>query len=141
MALVVDDDPHVVRLIGRMLRSVAPELRVLECFGGAEGLELARAHRPDVIFVDLMMPGMSGKQFIEVAAAEAALAHIPIIVVSVRSVDQETAPVQGDLHVRRASGFALGELLSLIDALLNHLTRSDAMALANGATDRAAPAG
>jgi chemotaxis response regulator CheB len=123
MALVVDDDPHVVRLIGRMLRSVAPELRVLECFGGAEGLELARAHRPDVIFVDLMMPGMSGKQFI------------------VRSVDQETAPVQGDLHVRRASGFALGELLSLIDALLNHLTRSDAMALANGATDRAAPAG
>jgi signal transduction histidine kinase/DNA-binding response OmpR family regulator len=141
VALVVDDDPHVVRLIGRMLRSVAPELRVLECFGGAEGLELARAHHPDVIFVDLMMPGISGKQFIEVAAAEGALAHIPIIVVSVRSVDQETAPVQGDLHVRRASGFALGELLSLIDSLLNHLTRSDAMALANGATDPAAPAG
>ena len=46
MALVVDDDPHVVRLIGRMLRAAAPELRVLECFGGEEGLTLARTHQP-----------------------------------------------------------------------------------------------
>ncbi len=118
VALVVDDDPHIVRLIGRMLRSVAPELRVLECYGGEEGLTLARTHHPDVIFVDLMMPGMSGQRFIELATAEADLARIPIIVVSVRSVEQETAPVQGEVRIQRASGFALGELLALLEAVL-----------------------
>ena len=87
------------------------------------------------------MPGMSGQRFIKLATAEAELARIPIIVVSVRSVEQETAPVQGELRVQRASGFALGELLALLETLLTHLTRSDAVNPATAAVPLAAPAG
>ena len=104
-ALVVDDDPHIVRLLGRMLHAIAPELRVLEAFGGEEGLALARSHHPDVIFVDLMMPGITGQRFIEIASGDAALCSIPIIVVSVRSVEQEAAPIMGELRLSLRQAF------------------------------------
>ena len=39
--MCIRDSPHIVRLIGRMLRSLIPELHALEAFGGAEGLTIA----------------------------------------------------------------------------------------------------
>jgi len=133
-ALVIDDDPHIVRLMGRMLRVIAPDVRVLEAFGGEEGLALARSHSPDVIFVDLKMPGMSGQQFIQIATSEASLATIPIIVVSVRSIADEAAPLLGEVRLRRTVGFSLSEMLTVVEALLAHITRADAISPANAAS-------
>ena len=133
-ALVVDDDPHIVRLLGRMLHAIAPELRVLEAFGGEEGLTLARSHHPDVIFVDLMMPGITGQRFIEIASGDAALCSIPMIVVSVRSVEQEAAPIMGELRLSHAAGFSLSEMLAIVQLLLTSVTRSDAVSPANAAS-------
>lgn len=90
----------------RMLRAIAPDVHVLEAFGGEEGLDIARSHSPDIVFIDLMMPGMSGQQFISAAARERHLAGTPIVVVSVRSIEQENAPLLGDVVIRRAEGFA-----------------------------------
>lgn len=132
-ALVIDDDPHIVRLIGRMLRSLAPEVHILEAFDGAEGLAIARSHAPEVIFVDLNMPGMSGEQFIDAVQAEPALAGAPIVVVSVRSSEQENAPIQGEVRVQRTQGFALSELLTLLESTLTGLTRPDAVSPASAA--------
>jgi len=125
-ALVVDDDPHIVRLIGRMLRSASPDIQVMEAFGGEEGLALAQARPPDVIFVDLYMPGMNGEALIQAAQLDPRLAHTTIVVVSVRSVEQELAPIQGELWIRREHGFTLSELLCLIEANLCTLTQADA---------------
>ena len=132
-ALVVDDDPHIVRLIGRMLRSLAPNVHTLEAFDGAEALEVARTYKPDIIFADLHMPGMSGQQLIETVNKDPALAGTPIIVVSVRSTEQETAPIQGEVSIRRAHGFALTELLTLLETTLTGLTRPDAISPASAA--------
>lgn len=140
-ALVIDDDPHIVRLIGRMLRSLAPEVHTLEAFDGAEGLAIAQMHAPEVIFVDLNMPGMSGQQFIEAVNADPALVGVPIVVVSVRSTEQESAPIQGEVRIQRAQGFALSELLALIETILAGLTRPDAVSPANAAARLAALAG
>ncbi len=137
-ALVVDDDPHIVRLIGRMLRSLAPDVHTLEAFGGAEALEVVRTRKPDIIFVDLHMPGMSGEQFIAAVNGELALAGTPIIVVSVRSTEQETAPIQGEVSIRRPHGFALTELLALLETTLTGLTRPGAISPANAALRLAA---
>jgi CheY-like chemotaxis protein/nitrogen-specific signal transduction histidine kinase len=140
-ALVIDDDPHIVRLIGRMLRSLAPEVHTLEAFDGAEGLAIAQTHAPEVIFVDLNMPGMSGQQFIEAVNADPSLAGVPIVVVSVRSTEQESAPIQGEVRIQRAQGFALSELLALIETTLAGLTRPDAVSPANAAARLATLAG
>jgi len=139
-ALVIDDDPHIVRLIGRMLRSLAPGIHVTEAFDGAEALDVARLHSPDVIFVDLNMPAMSGQQFIEVARTDPNLVATPIIVVSVRNVEQEMAPIQGELCIRCERGFALSELLGLIETVLGGITRLGATSLSSAAAHRATPA-
>uniref|UniRef100_A0A7C1JYR0 histidine kinase n=1 Tax=Caldilinea aerophila TaxID=133453 RepID=A0A7C1JYR0_9CHLR len=125
-ALVVDDDPHIVRLIGRMLRSVSPDIQVMEAFGGEEALALAQARPPDVIFVDLYMPGMNGEALIQAVQLDPRLTRTTIVVVSVRSVEQELAPIQGELWIRREHGFTLSELLCLIEANLCTLTQADA---------------
>lgn len=140
-ALVIDDDPHIVRLIGRMLRSLAPGVQVLEAFDGEEGLAVAHTHPPDIIFVDLQMPGIGGEQFIDMLAADPDLAGTPVVVVSVRSVEQENAPIQGELAIRRAQGFALSELLGLIDMALAAITRPDVVSPASAAARLAALAG
>ncbi len=132
-ALVIDDDPHIVRLIGRMLRSIASDVHVLEAFGGAEGLAVARTHSPDIVFVDLKMPGMSGEQFIAATKGEPHLASVPIVAVSVRSIEQESAPLHGDFMIRRGQGFVLSELLVLLETTLAGITRADAGSPANAA--------
>ncbi len=129
--LVIDDDPHVVRLIARILKSITPDLQVLEAFGGEEGLKVVRSQRPDVIFVDLGMPGMNGRALIQAVRADPALAATPIIVVSVRSVAEETALLMGEIRLARQSGFSLSELLSLLQATLSTITRADAVSPAN----------
>lgn len=58
--LIADDDP-VVRFGLRMMLSGAPDLRVVaEAGDGAEAVELARRHRPDVVLMDIRMPGTDG---------------------------------------------------------------------------------
>lgn len=123
-ALVVDDDPHIVRLIGRILRSVSPEIQVMEAFSGEEALALAQARPPDIIFVDLYMPGMNGEAFIRAVQLDTRLARTTIVIVSVRSVEQELAPIQGELWIQREHGFTLSELLCLIEANLCTLTQA-----------------
>jgi len=131
--LVIDDDPHIVRLISRMLRSISATLRVLEAFGGEEGLAVVRSQKPDAVFVDLMMPGMSGHKFIEAVRQDRQLGQTPIIVVSVRSVEDETSPIVGEVRLERTTGFSLSELLAVVQSMLATITRSDAISPANAA--------
>jgi CheY-like chemotaxis protein len=57
--LVVDDEDHVVRALKLTLeRAMACE--VIPCTDGNEALHLARTKRPDIILMDVMMPGMGG---------------------------------------------------------------------------------
>ena len=136
-ALLVDDDPHVVRLLGRMLRTLNADLHFYEAFNGQEALTIARAQRPDVIFLDLNMPQMGGRAVIEALLADWSMTpdfeRIPIVVVSVRSVNEESAPLQGELRISRPDGFTLTELLNLLNAVQRCLTRPDAVSPASAA--------
>jgi DNA-binding response OmpR family regulator/anti-sigma regulatory factor (Ser/Thr protein kinase) len=124
-ALIVDDDPHVVRLIVRMLAAIDPAIQVREAFGGEAGLAIARSQRPDVIFLDLVMPQLNGYRLMEEISADQSLAHTAVIVVSVRSVDQESARLPGELWLRRPNGFSLTEVLQTLNVMLASITQPD----------------
>jgi PAS domain S-box-containing protein len=87
-ALVVDDSSVNRRLLAALLESAA--VRVISASSGQEALDLAAKHRPDVVLLDLRMPGMDGLEAARRLRAESSIPHAPVIAV--------TASVLGDVH-------------------------------------------
>ena len=80
--LVVDDDRHMRTLCRASLEEAG--FRVLEAAGGEQALESVRADRPDLILLDIMMPGISGWEVTSALLADRSTDHIPIIFISAR---------------------------------------------------------
>jgi DNA-binding response OmpR family regulator len=81
--LVVEDDPVILRLL-----EVNFELEgftVLLAHDGAEGIAVARTHRPDVVITDIMMPRTSGLELVESLKADPDTKAIPIILLSAKA--------------------------------------------------------
>jgi signal transduction histidine kinase/DNA-binding response OmpR family regulator len=84
--LVIDDDPSVRDLAGRSL--VQEGYAVHTAASGAEGLALARQLLPDVITLDVMMPGMDGWTVLQQLKADPELASIPVVMMSMLDADE-----------------------------------------------------
>jgi len=82
LVLVVEDQPDLNRFVCDCL---AGEHRTESAFDGKEGLEKARALRPDLIITDVMMPVMSGDELVTALRAEPMLASVPILLLSART--------------------------------------------------------
>src|SRR3989475_10288119 len=112
--LVVDDDPMVATTVQRVLRPEGYEVEV--ALGGAQALEQARAQRPDLVVLDLMMPGIDG---LEVCRQLRASGDLPILMLTARSgtADRVTGLDTGadDYLVKP---FVYAELLARVRALL-----------------------
>jgi CheY-like chemotaxis protein len=78
--LVVDDDRDICFTIAEAL--ALDGHRVLTASNGQMALEQARRNRPDLIVLDLMMPVMSGWQFLEARREDPDLASVPVIVIT-----------------------------------------------------------
>jgi two-component system LytT family response regulator len=68
--LLVDDEPLARRVISEMLKDDAEVEIIGECINGQEALEKIRAHAPDLLFLDVQMPLMSGFELLEALASE-----------------------------------------------------------------------
>ena len=84
--LVIDDDPSVRDLAGRSL--VHEGYAVHTASSGDEGLTLARQLQPDVITLDVMMPGMDGWTVLQQLKADPDLASIPVVMMSMLDADE-----------------------------------------------------
>ncbi len=78
--LVVDDDPMNVKLVEGILKKEGYES--LKAFGGEEALAMVSHHRPDLILLDVMMPGIDGYQVTRQLKGDPATAAIPIIMIT-----------------------------------------------------------
>lgn len=85
LVLVVDDDPVVVDLVRRHLASAS--CRVLWARNGIDALEIARTQRPDVITLDVLMPGQNGWSTLAQLRSDEQLADIPVVMMSVLEDD------------------------------------------------------
>ncbi len=78
--LVVDDEPMVRETLGQVL---ADEGYVVDlAVDGESALERVHAARPDAILLDLMMPGMNGRQFLQALRDEPAYAEVPVLIMT-----------------------------------------------------------
>ena len=82
--LVVDDEQKIVELVRLYLEKDG--YRVLVAYDGLKGLELARQKRPDLIVLDLMLPGMDGLDVCRILQTES---EVPIIMLTARTTDED----------------------------------------------------
>ena len=111
--LLVDDEPEILQLYARILAAEMPSARLMQAMNGTRALLLMRERQPDVVLLDLMMPGKDGFQVLLEKAEEEAIRDIPVIVVSSRNPSGETA-VSDTVSVARGSGLSLHELIDFI---------------------------
>ena len=90
--LIVEDDAYLRKASGIALRRAG--YTVLSVSGGREGLSLARAERPDLIVLDLLMPQSNGLEVLRTLRAEEATRSIPVLVVSNSSMQRIVEEVE-----------------------------------------------
>ena len=93
--LIVDDEEDLRRVLDFNLRSAGFE--TLRAANGREALDLARAHRPDLILLDIMLPDIQGTQVCQQLKTDPDTRHIPIVMVTARGEE-----------IDRVVGFELG---------------------------------
>jgi PAS domain S-box-containing protein len=87
VVLVADDDPHVRRILGEALAASGCDVRTAA--SGGEFLDVARRLQPDVVIVDLLMPGMDGLEALAVMRSEPGLAGVRVIALANREMPPE----------------------------------------------------
>ncbi|MCB0169012.1 MAG: response regulator [Anaerolineae bacterium] len=124
--LVIDDEQDILNLIRLSLEPAG--FRILRTTRPEEGLDLARREKPDLLILDIMMPGLDGLELLRRVRRHPALAKIPVIVVSARvsSADQlRMLQIAGDIDreidAYVGKPFDPGFLLKTVKTvLLNH---------------------
>ncbi|MFC0254640.1 ATP-binding protein [Massilia consociata] len=97
LLLYVEDNPANLRLVEEIVR-FRPDLRLISAADGHTGLALARKRLPDIILMDLNLPGMSGMEVLGQLRADAATASIPVIALTANAMPR-------DIERGRAAGF------------------------------------
>jgi CheY-like chemotaxis protein len=115
--LVVDDDPFIRRLITTTLEDVA-ECRLLEAHDGDQALELANRHRPEIVLLDVDIPGPDGIEVCRALRANPRTSDATIVMLTASHHDAVEARAEAagaDLFLTKP--FSPLELLRLVDGL------------------------
>ena len=83
--LYVEDNPANLKLVEQII-SRHPDLNLLTAVNGNIGIDIARASRPDVILMDINLPGINGFKVLKILRSDPTTAHIPVIAVSANAM-------------------------------------------------------
>jgi PAS domain S-box-containing protein len=88
--LYVEDNPANLKLVEQLIAR-RPSLRLLTAVDGNQGIQLARAHQPDVILMDINLPGISGIEAMKILHDDPTTAHIPVVALSANAMPRDIA--------------------------------------------------
>ncbi|MET0593752.1 MAG: response regulator, partial [Polyangiaceae bacterium] len=106
VVLVADDEPSMLALVGQHIKTMGYE--VLEASDGEQAWQLAQEHLPDLVILDVMMPGMSGWEVCRKIREDVALAHTAIIMLTGigENLNELTSPLYGaDSYIDKPFAF------------------------------------
>ena len=116
--LIVDDSPSQLFGIQRMVEKIGHESMTAE--DGTAGVELAKQALPDLVLMDVVMPGLNGFQATRMLSREPATQHIPVVLVTTK--DQDTDRMWGLRQGAKAyltKPFSEDELAEVIERIFN----------------------
>ncbi|MGW8394668.1 ATP-binding protein [Pseudoduganella sp. HUAS MS19] len=86
--LYVEDNPANLKLVEEII-SFRPDLKLISAPDGHLGIELARAHQPDIILMDINLPGLNGIDAVKLLATDPRTAHIPVIALTANAMPRD----------------------------------------------------
>lgn len=120
--LIVEDEPDLRLIVRLSLRERG--VTVVEAASGADGVEVARTERPDIVLLDVMMPAMDGPTTFEALRTDATTCGIPVVFLTAKAMPSEI----DRLLALGAAGVLVKPFdpLALADELARILGRPDA---------------
>jgi DNA-binding response OmpR family regulator len=119
--LSIEDTPGIRRLIRMTLEYDGFE--VIEAADGREGLELARSKRPDLILMDVRMPGMSGVEACKALSADSYLSKIPVVMLTSADASEDMqAGLDAGARAYLTKPFEPIALIELVHELIDEAT-------------------
>jgi CheY-like chemotaxis protein len=117
--LVVDDDKSFLRVICRALHSDG--FTAIAAVTGPQALEMIARSKPQLMLLDLVMPGMNGLEVLRTLKLDPQTAGIPVIIFSVTTTDEITqqAIAMGANQVLLKTRFSIAELRKLVKEQMN----------------------
>jgi CheY-like chemotaxis protein len=86
--LYVEDNPANLRLVEQLIAR-RPNMRLLSAGDATLGIELARAHQPDVILMDINLPGISGIRALKILREDPLTQRIPVVAISANAMPHD----------------------------------------------------
>lgn len=109
----LEDDPGNIGLIGGILAH-RPGVRLLTAPNAADGLSLVRAEMPDLLLLDLGLPDRNGAEVLADLKADAATAHIPVVVISGSTANRDSVLAAG-AEAYLSKPLEIVEFLEIVD--------------------------
>jgi PAS domain S-box-containing protein len=132
--LYVEDNPANLRLV-EQLTARLPRMRLLSAGNATLGIELARMHQPQVILMDINLPGISGIRALQILRGDPLTRHIPVVAISANAMPH-------DIRNGMEAGFLryltkpikVAEFMDALDVALEHANTASGRANTIGAT-------
>ena len=118
--LLVDDDEETRQLFTRMLSGADVSYEVVQADEGTSALELMRTWRPDLVLLDLIMPGQDGFWVLAAKQEDETIRDIPVLIISARDPQREPI-VSNALVLSRQRGLSARDLVVAIEAIVKAL--------------------
>lgn len=115
--LVVDDEESIVELLRYNFKLKG--LRVYGALNGEKAIDLARTENPDLIILDLMLPGLHGYEVLRLLKKNMQIAHIPVVILSAKTLKEDInkgMQLGADAYITKP--FSVAELVIRVKEML-----------------------
>jgi PAS domain S-box-containing protein len=116
--LYVEDNPANLKLIEQLIAR-RPDMRLLSATDGTRGIQLARANQPEVILMDINLPGISGIEALKILREDPETAHIPVVALSANAMPRDIEKgLQAGFFRYLTKPIRVNEFMQTLDAVM-----------------------
>lgn len=120
--LVIDDDRGFCQLVERMLESTAQDYEVRRAYSGEDGLQAMSERRPDLVLLDLIMPGKDGFKVLEEMRQMSQLEDVPVVLLTATTLAEDALSQRGGrVVIHRPEGLSPDDTLRCLHAIMGVL--------------------
>ncbi|HBU69558.1 MAG TPA: hypothetical protein DEE98_04145 [Elusimicrobia bacterium] len=121
--LIVDDDPDIIALLTVSIKE--NNFSVMNAYDGMQAVSIAKNEKPDMILLDLMLPGMDGFEVIKTLKNDPETKDIPIIVVTARTVEDRSRAIKLGAREYMIKPFSLRTLVEQLKDIFEMESKKD----------------